>query len=1009
MFKKKFARVLAITLALGIVVGVGPAMGDEPKSGHERDPFAEMKDELLGPYRAAGGRSREADGDSEHHILETRKTDRYIVMYNEGRRESFERKTSASIEESIDILAAGIDMRTGAFGLNGKGERAPVTIPHASRATENMRLIILKEPRLPSDFAAEIKARGADSDIIYVQPDFELQLESFGVSEEKRGDDSENTSSGGSNTPDAAAREVVVAVIDSGMDTGHEAFKGCLHSAAPDTPTGSLSFAHGTFLAGIIADVAKQTGANIKILPIRVFVNGAYTSDIISAVCYAASMGAELINCSFGSTAYNQALFDVIADCSALIIAAVGNNRRDYDTFPSFPAGYSTDLPNVISVASVNSDGGFSFFSNRGSNSILISATGRDVYSTFPGNKYGTMTGTSISAANVSGVAASVLSQESMEAWELRDRLVNTADKLSNLQNKVIDGRRINLSNALSGQPGATLVLDPAEDFDVHGYERTREESWQLFSSVRTVQITAAGNHTLILKSDGSVWTCGDNVNYSISPGCTVPEYYTDPEQVIGLTDIIKITAGEYHNMAIKSDGTLWAWGDNSYGQLGDGTCAVRYTPVQVIGIMDATDISAGYDHSLVALSGGEVYGMGDNSMQQVTDGNFNFTSTPEQIPLPSGADHVDAKEYKSLAVGNSGDVWVWGDEYSYNGSFVSIGELEGCKAQAGIMIKPSRTVWAWEVQPGKYSINYSESEVEGLSGIVEVTGEFFNSLALKDDGSAWYTDWSSSTQIGELENIVGITNGHNHYLALDSGGGLWAWGDNSYGQLGDGTTNYSATPILVQEGSASGAARLSFDSTGYSIVVPTSGMATVSMTATVYDEFDQAVPNAAISYSLVTPYTGVSISSSTGLATADTTAQPGITTVKAEYQGLSVTTQLELASFDPSVLQLPVTQNSQYRITLCAFDVSSFTGMAITVVYDPVKLQLMNAAEQTYGEYATTGAIPGTGITIVSVSPGTLVMAFEKSIPPGKTWSGVITVLKFKALASGIAAISVE
>ena len=1062
MYRKKFKRNSAMILALAILVGLVPAMGAEaPAAG---DPFAAMYDSdavflmeaerIIQMAARSGGREpgggwpdMGSSGISEHlrdsgqkrpGNGETRSINAALLsgfknnksVSDIAREFPLDEKTAEQLERLYDRS------RADRFIVKYKGATAASSLLRAGSmetietTAGSMQLLTLPERVNPRAYADELRQKGLSPQIEYIQLDLVLEFASFGLDYEEiqgayaadsadREEAGENRGGPGEaggepNLPEAnglpvASNEVIVALIDTGVQISHPLILGRVAGGwnfvdDNDDVCGEsnpMAAFHATHICGIITNNSPD---NVKVMPLKVFgPNGAFTSDILKALTYAESNGAKVANMSFGSNSYNPALRDAIAGSSMLIVAAVGNGRADLSAQPVYPASFG--LGNTISVASLNEDKGFSFYSGYSASIVDIAARGRDVESSAPGGGYARQSGTSMAAGFVSAAAALVLSYEDMGAAELKERIVQAGDMYAHLGSKVIDGRSLNAGNALAGVEVSHMErIDHAPDFDVHGYVRTGEENWQLFSSTGTVQVAAAGNHTLVLKANGSVWTFGDNVNYSLSPGCTVPEYYTAPEEVIGLTNIVKIAAGETHNLAIRYDGSIWAWGDNTYGQLGDGTYAERFTPVQAIGIMGAVDISAGYYHSLTALSGGEVYGMGDDSYSQLSAGSSS--PAPVQIPGPSGAVYVHADGYRSLAAEKGGCVWVWGDDYSYNGSAVSIAELEGSEAQVGITIKPDKSVWTWEMQPGKYGIYFYEDEVQGLSGIVEISGGSSNSLALKNDGTVWQTDWETCTQVIELENIVSVANGYGHYLALDISGGLWAWGDNTYGQLGDGTTTSGSVPALVTMPLNSG---ISFDSAGYSVAIPKKGSSGIGMTATAYDLAGQPIPNAAISYSLASPYPGVSINASTGDVSVDSTTLPGTVAAKADYQGLFATTLLELKPYDTTIIELSVAQNGEYRITLSASDVPTFIGKAITIRYDPKELQLMDAAEHVYGTYNTPGAIPGTGITVTSITPGALELAFEKFILSGSTWSGVITVIKFKALTSGTVFVSVE
>ncbi|BBO18213.1 conserved hypothetical protein [Candidatus Brocadia pituitae] len=148
-----------------------------------------------------------------------------------------------------------------------------------------------------------------------------------------------------------------------------------------------------------------------------------------------------------------------------------------------------------------------------------------------------------------------------------------------------------------------------------------------------TPKISGGAFHTIALKSDGTVWAWGSNFWGQLGDGTN--NYSNYRVQVVGLSDVIAIAAGSEHNVALKSDGTVWAWGENKYGQLGDGTNTDRNTPVQVSGLNDVAAIAAGWWFTTALRSDGTVWEWGwiddfpyDNIPTQVRKCQYiNFTN----------------------------------------------------------------------------------------------------------------------------------------------------------------------------------------------------------------------------------------------------------------------------------------------------------------------------------------------------------------------------------------------
>ena len=295
--------------------------------------------------------------------------------------------------------------------------------------------------------------------------------------------------------------------------------------------------------------------------------------------------------------------------------------------------------------------------------------------------------------------------------------------------------------------------------------------------------IAAGDHHCLALKSDGTVWAWGYNGHGQLGDGTTTDR--PTPVQVTGLSGVTAIAAAEYHSLALKSDGTVWAWGRNEKGELGDGTTIGRRTPVQVTGLSGITAIFVGDHHSFAIKSDGTVWVWGWNNAGQLGDGTTTDRPTPVQATQLSGFTTIAPGENFALGLKSDGTVWGWGvDLFGIFGN----------------------------VAPG-----YRQSPVQnpGLSGVTAIAAGSTHGLALKSGGTVW--TWGNN-RVGQLGNgtasgettstnpipaqVAGLSGvvaieGHNHSLALKSDGTVWGWGHNGSGQLGAGsTTTYPTTPV---------------------------------------------------------------------------------------------------------------------------------------------------------------------------------------------------------------------
>jgi alpha-tubulin suppressor-like RCC1 family protein len=186
------------------------------------------------------------------------------------------------------------------------------------------------------------------------------------------------------------------------------------------------------------------------------------------------------------------------------------------------------------------------------------------------------------------------------------------------------------------------------------------------------VAVAAGREHTLVLKSDGSVWAYGKNDVGQLGDGSTTDR--TTPVQVVGLTGISAIAAGRDSSYALQSDGAgsgfVWSWGANTYGQLGDGSTLTRLTPTRVPGLDTAIGISAGAGghFALARLTTGQIAAWGRNASSQLGNGTAVDSSLPVTLPLITSARLMSAGDTFALAIDASARTWGWGNRGSATG-----------------------------------------------------------------------------------------------------------------------------------------------------------------------------------------------------------------------------------------------------------------------------------------------------------------------------------------------------
>jgi alpha-tubulin suppressor-like RCC1 family protein len=347
---------------------------------------------------------------------------------------------------------------------------------------------------------------------------------------------------------------------------------------------------------------------------------------------------------------------------------------------------------------------------------------------------------------------------------------------------KLLEVGAVDYAISLSALPNASAAQGQLYYVDAAGLYWSDGAEWLPLVTTSTARAYGLGNN--------SVGQLGDGTTTNRSSPVSIVGGFTDWRQVSTAGSASNGFSNDCTTFGVRENGTLWAWGNNNCGRLGDGTTTNRSSPVSVVGgFTDWCQVDAGCTHALAVRTNGTMWGWGCNSYGRTGTGGTSGTKSSPVSVIGGFTDWCQASSggRHSAGLRTNCTLWMWGHgaggKLGFNAATNNEspiqplgGFTDWCQVSAGgdhtVAVRTNCTLWAWGYN-GQGQLGDGTAIVK--SSPVSVIGDF--------------TDWCQ------------VSAGHTHSAAIRTNGTLWAWGCNGYGRLGDGTTTIRSSPVLVVGG----------------------------------------------------------------------------------------------------------------------------------------------------------------------------------------------------------------